>query len=282
EDPGIQTAIVEILYASSDQKITRLLSNLTQADNHAFRLVHYLLRARSGTAPDEEALKDIAAIISNLNTRNDFFDRLIQETRLFQSGRIDGVLIRHPLESFRLAGWANQANNIGNTDPALLNTGLEDNSLLVRQTLVNALLGAPFSVSPEIWNQMTNSHFADIRMGAAEILTRLGVLTRMEELFPLLIDEDSRVRAAALRVLVKHKPPGWQKILIRSLKDRDGNVQRQSVNHLFASGQEGIGLLQTWEKANRQSALALFIRSEFSRRRISPLAGSEQQRDSVP
>lgn len=272
ENHHTRVALVENLINSQDQRIVRLLMRLTDSDQPYFRFIHYILKVRHGAEVTKDEIKEITELLSTFKKSTDLLDKLIKEAHLFQSESVNLALIHHTLLKFRLSGWdILLKKEISGIDNTLLLKGLNDPSSRVRQTVFNFLLQSPEQVPGKLIESMIASKIPEVRIGAAELLIRMPVAPAPEHILPLLVDEHPQVRASSLRVMVKHRLVNWQKILKRSLHDRDFSVQKQSVTQLIGIGQEGIGIIQSYRQENSQTALAKYISVEFVRRKIQPV-----------
>lgn len=272
QDTSIKTALLDNLFTTSNREIVNILLTMTDSDEPIFRLSHFVLRARQGTLPDRDEQNQIIHLLVGVLASNDFLERLLREFHLFQSDLINKALTNHNLVTFRQAGWRIILKDMSNkVDHLLLLRGLEDSSSSVRQSIINYLIRMPDDIPSDLLSGMMESSHVNVRNGVAELMVRQSEPPHLRDIFPLIIDQASQVRGGGMRVLIKHRPPGWQKILFRSLSDKDSNVQKQSVSQLFTAGREGLAILQIWSEKNQNTPLARHINSEFTRRRVAPL-----------
>lgn len=274
----IRVALIENLIDSNDERVVALLMQLTDSNNPHFKLTHYILKVRHGGKLSKNDLADVMKLLSSFNKRSELLDKLLKRVHLFKSKTVDLVLIRHNLLTFRITGWENYfRKEISGDDSKLLLQGLNDTSSKIRQTIINYLLRSPGLVSKKLVESMIASSRENVRIGAAELLIKMSPTDAADFILPLLVDETAQVRAGALRVIIKHRPKNWHKMLKRSLQDRDFSVQKQSVSLLFSIGREGIQIVQTYAQKNSQTAIAQHINAEFVRRKIQPLPSTDLQ-----
>lgn len=145
----------------------------------------------------------------------------------------------------------------------------EESSPTVRREAINNLQLQLNRATPILVNELAESRHAEFRDLAVTLSGGLGPEDAFDPLLDLVLDEDTGLRARALRELHRRGFPGANRLLARSLHDGDPTIQRTAVELLASRGRgEGVEILREYAGDHPGTPLTALIRRELARRGI--------------
>ena len=176
-------------------------------------------------------------------------------------------LTEHPASRIRTVAWQRfltLGNGWGKPEQWL--PAIEDRDKSVRGAVLANLNARSRNYDLATIKPLVASKFPDVRAFAAQALPHVRQEAFEEVAFDLLIDENLSVRSHTIPAYAARRPPGWLKVLERSLKDEEFQIRRAATDSLFTDPQNGVPVLRAFLLKNSSSTIALYIRAEFAKR----------------
>ena len=227
------------------------LLQLSPDPAHAAALIDRLAEGALST----EQTRSLMSAVSGLGGEAPpLFARILDEGPPTARSEAVRALVRHEA-FFHERGWIRRVAN--------------EPSQTVRREAVNSLQMQLNRATPVLVRELAESRHSEFRDLAVTLSGGLAPEDAFDSLLDLVLDEDTGLRARALRELHRRGFPGANRLLARSLRDSDPVIQRTAVELLASRGRgEGINILREYAETHPGTPIAALIRRELHRRGI--------------
>jgi HEAT repeat protein len=146
--------------------------------------------------------------------------------------------------------------------PEIVSRLMNDNSIEVRNMIINHYNMNPDQVTKEMLNDWIKSEHENVRGAAINYISRLESDLAADYLEDLMIDDDLQIRIMAIQVFAQRRLPRYDKILEMTLHDENTEVQKQAVQLIIQlMGKEGADILMNFVTKNKELPLSEYIRN---------------------